>query len=226
MAGGRHEAANDEVSGPGGNAKRLLIIAVLGVLVAVAGAVLAVHALTGNSASVPAGSTAIPPNVGTAAPTPAGTPTAAPLAASAPAVIQIPALGVSSPVARLGLNSDGSMQEPPLGKRDGAGWYDRSVAPGQRGTSIILGNFSPADSVFFTVTHLHPGDLISVLLADGTAALFAVDGIQKVAAPFPGEAIYINTSYPSLHVLTPDGRLDAATGQYPGCIVVYAHLVS
>ena len=41
---------------------------------------------------------------------------------------------------RLGRNSDGTVQVPPLGDHNLAGWYDGSVLPGQDGSSAILGH--------------------------------------------------------------------------------------
>jgi hypothetical protein len=53
---------------------------------------------------------------------------------------------------RLGVAASGAIQVPPLGNHDLAGWYDRSVTPGQRGSSVILGHVdSPTGtSVFFS----------------------------------------------------------------------------
>ena len=178
----------------------------MGVVIAslvAAGAFLIVYALLGSSGSLPAGPLVIPPNVGTAAPAPATAPTAAPLPASDPMRIEIPALDVSAPVMRLCLAPDGS-----------AGWYTRSVTPGQQGTSMILGHVDSytGESVFFNIKNLRPGDQIKVVRADGTTATFTVDGVQKVEkSTFPGAAIYANTSYPSLRLITCGGPFDSGT---------------
>ncbi len=200
---------------------------VIASLVAAAGAFLIVHALLGSSGSLPAGALVIPPNVGTAAPAPATAPTAAPLPASDPMRIEIPVLDVSAPVMRLGLGSGGSVQVPPLSNHNLAGWYTRSVTPGQQGTSVILGHVDSytGESVFFNIKNLRPGDQIKVVRADGTTATFTVDGVQKVEkSTFPGAAIYANTSYPSLRLITCGGPFDSGSGQYLDNIVVYAHL--
>jgi sortase (surface protein transpeptidase) len=207
------------------------LLAAVGALVAVAGAVLIVRAVFGGpgGGALPAAALVIPSNVGTALPTPSVVPTAAPLAASAPLRIEIPALGVSAPVMRLGLNSDGSVQVPPLADHNLAGWYDGSVTPGQRGSAIILGHVDSytGSSVFFYLKNLRPGNEIKIVRADGNTAIFTVDGVQKVVkATFPTHTIYGNVSYPGLRLITCGGPFDAAMGQYLDNIVVYAHLVS
>ena len=72
-----------------------------------------------------------------------------------------------------------------------------------------------------------PALQIKVVRADGSTAVFAVDGVQKVVkATFPTSAIYGNVSYPSLRLITCGGPFDSASGQYLDNIVVYSHLIS
>jgi len=128
---------------------------------------------------------------------------------------------------RLGLNGDGTVQVPPLGDHNLAGWYDGSVAPGQDGSSVILGHVDnyAGPSVFFSIKELRPGDQIDIVRADGTVAAFAVDGVQRVAkALFSAPDVYGNVPYASLRLVTCGGPFDAARGQYADNIVVYAHL--
>ena len=214
---------------PAGRSRRWLIVALAGSLIAAAGAFLITHAMLARSPGLPAGALVIPANVGTAMPVPAAPPTAAPLAAARPTRIEIPTLGVSAPMTTLGLTDGGSVQVPPLDNHNLAGWYKGSVTPGQRGTAVILGHVDSytGESVFFNIKTLRPGDQIKVVRADGSIAVFAVDGVQKVVkATFPAEAIYANTSYPSLRLITCGGPFDKARGQYLDNIVVYSHLIS
>jgi sortase (surface protein transpeptidase) len=150
------------------------------------------------------------------------------MAASTPIRIEIPAIDVDAPVMRLGLSSDGSIQVPPLSNHNLAGWYDGSVTPGQTGSSIIIGHVDNATgpSVFFYIKTLRRGDTVKVERADGSTAVFVVDGVQKAAkTAFPTEAVYRNVSYPGLRLVTCGGPFDSATGQYLDNIIVYAHLV-
>jgi LPXTG-site transpeptidase (sortase) family protein len=180
------------------------------------------HQMTGAATQIPA-------SVGTSAPRLTSTATARPLAPSEPVRIEIPVLDVNAPVMQLGQNPNGSVQVPPLDNHNLAGWYDRTVMPGQDGTSVILGHVDNVTgvSVFFYIKTLRPGDIVKVVRADGTTAAFSVDGTQKVAkATFPSGAIYGNTRYPELRLITCGGPFDSATGQYLDNIIVYSHLIS
>jgi sortase (surface protein transpeptidase) len=209
------------------SARSWTAIVVLAALV-VAGVFLVVRGLTMGSAGPPASASQIPAGISTAQPTPSGRPIAAAMAASTPIRIEIPSIGVDAPVMQLGLNADGSIQVPPLSNHNLTGWFDGSVTPGQTGSSIILGHVDNVTgvSVFFYLKTLRPGEVVKVLRADGSTAIFAVDGVQRaVKTDFPTEAVYRNVSYPSLRLITCGGPFDPATGQYLDNIIVYAHLI-
>ncbi|MGH3259706.1 MAG: class F sortase [Streptosporangiaceae bacterium] len=175
-----------------------------------------------------AGATLTPASVTTAVPAQRHDPRVRALARSAPVRIRIPAIEVSAPVMRLGQNADGTVQVPPLGDHNLAGWYDRGPAPGQRGAAVILGHVDSLTgiSVFFYLKDLHAGDRIYVTLADAKAAAFAVDGVQKVAkTAFPTALVYGKASYPELRLITCGGPFDKASGHYLDNIIVYAHLI-
>jgi hypothetical protein len=204
----------------------------LGAVLCAAGSFVLVWGLSGWSDSMvrqpPPAAQAIPVDVGTEVPAPVAVQTALPLAASVPVRIEIARLGVDAPVMRLGRSADGTVQVPPLDDHNLAGWYTGSVMPGQDGSSVILGHVDSyaGASVFFTIKDLQPGDLVDVVRADGSTAVFAVDGVQKVAkVTFPAGTVYGNTAYPSLRLVTCGGPFNAATGEYQDNIVVYAHLV-
>ena len=63
---------------------------------------------------------------------------AAPLAKSPPTRVQIPAIGVDSPLMELGLQADGTMQVPPA--ESPAGWYSGAPTPGELGPAILAGH--------------------------------------------------------------------------------------
>ena len=151
------------------------------------------------------------------------------LARSVPVNIRIPVINVSAPVERVGKNANGTVQVPPLEKHNLTGWYDYGPAPGQVGSSVILGHVDSYTgiSVFYHLKDLRPGNKIYVTLADGTVATFAVDGVQKVAkTDFPTASVYdAHLDYPSLRLITCGGYFDQATGYYLDNVIVYAHLV-
>jgi sortase (surface protein transpeptidase) len=221
-----HWSTRTYYEGGRGRRRRAPMI-VLGAGLAAGGALVAIHAVAGGD-SLTGAALEIPPAVGTAAPLPVTAPTAAPLARSAPVRIEIPALHVSAPVMRLGVAANGAVQVPPLENHDLTGWYDRSVTPGQRGSSVILGHVDSFTgvSVFFAIKTLHPGNRIDVVRANGSTAVFTVDGVQKlVKSAFPTSEVYGNVSFPSLRLVTCGGPFDTSTRQYLDNIVVYAHLV-
>jgi LPXTG-site transpeptidase (sortase) family protein len=181
------------------------------------------------SATVPSGVSATAPSgVSTAAPhqaRPAGIRT---LAWSVPVRVIIPAISVNAPVTEVGLNQDRTVQTPPLNDHNLAGWYKYSVTPGQTGSSVVVGHVDSytGPSVFFRLKELHKGDTVQVKRADGHLVIFTVDGVQVASkTAFPTEAVYRNTGYPSLRLVTCGGPFDYSTGHYLDNIVVYAHLL-
>jgi sortase (surface protein transpeptidase) len=202
-----------------------VIVAVGVVLLAIGGFVVA-RAMAGGDALPPASAQEIPSTVSTAFPVnPAGA--APPLSPSTPVTIEIPAIGVRAPIMLLGLNSDGTVEVPPLANHNLAGWYDGSVTPGQEGSSVVLGHVDnyAGPSVFYDIKDLVAGDEIEVVRANGSVATFTVDGVQAVPKTlFPTAAVYGNVPYPALRLVTCGGSFDPASGHYADNIVVYAHL--
>jgi sortase (surface protein transpeptidase) len=196
--------------------------------VAIGGAVALTIALTSGSGQLTGAATQIPSNVKSTMPMLASRPTAAGLSRSIPESIQIPAIHVDAPMTQLGRSPSGVIQVPPLDNHNLAGWFDKSVTPGQTGTSIILGHVDTfqGPSVFFNIKLLKPGDLIEVKRVNGSTAKFMVDGVQVVSkATFPSSVIYGNSWYPGLRLITCGGPFDTNTRQYLDNIVVYSHLI-
>lgn len=204
------------------------VILVVGLVMVAVGGFIVAHALSTGSQLPPAAAQNIPAAVGTKVPFPPNKAAiGAPLSASTPMTIEIPAIKVDAPVSRLDLNSNGTVQVPPLDNHNLAGWYDRSVTPGAEGTSVILGHVDDyaGPSVFFNIKNLHAGDIVDVVRADGKTAEFVVDGVQKATKiNFPSNDVYGNVPYPALRLVTCGGPFDAKTGEYLDSIVVYAHL--
>jgi sortase (surface protein transpeptidase) len=200
----------------------------VGIILLAVGAFVVMHALAGGDKLPPAAAQQIPSTVSTAVPFPPNPSTVAPpLAGSTPVEIEIPKLGVKAPIVRLGLNSDGTIQVPPLNDHNLAGWYGGTVTPGQTGSSVIIGHVDSyaGPSVFFSIKNLVKGDEVDVVRADGTTAAFSVDGVQKAEKTlFPTSEVYGNVPYPALRLVTCGGPFDAARGSYLDNIVVYAHL--
>ena len=185
-----------------------------------------------------AGQTATGPAASGSAPTtPSPTPSAAAsstaphaLAASVPVRLQIPSIGVDTPVMRLGLAADGSVQVPPIEANAPAGWYQDSPTPGQVGPSVILAHVTVGqfgNGVFLHLSRLRPGDRVVARLQDGASAAFTVYRVQTVAkAEFPSGAVYGNVNRPELRLITCGGPKDSTGHGYLDNVVVYAALTT
>ncbi|MCX4765333.1 class F sortase [Streptomyces sp. NBC_01275] len=149
-----------------------------------------------------------------------------PLARSVPVGLRIPAIGVDTPVMRLGLAGDGSVQVPPITAHDQAGWYEHSPTPGQTGPSVILAHVTVGaygDGVFRHLDRLRRGDRIAARLENGTTAEFTVTEVRTVAKDaFPTKAVYGNVDRPELRLITCGGP---RTGDgYRDNVIVFAAL--
>lgn len=163
----------------------------------------------------------------TASPPASPTATAAPPATPLPVRLTIPAIGVSTPLVRLGLQDDGTVEVPsePLH----AGWYDLGPAPGAVGSAVVLGHVDSEDgpAVFARLAELVRGDIVRVARADGSVASFAVASVRTYAnADFPGQRVYGAARGRQLNLVTCGGAYDADRGGYQSNVVVNARLMA
>ena len=145
---------------------------------------------------------------------------------SPPDRVRIPAIDVDAPLTGLGLTGTGSLDVPPAGRKNLAGWYEAGTTPGETGTAIVAGHVDNADgpAVFYSLGALDKGSTIEVDRRDGTVAVFAVDAVEVYdAREFPDAKVYGAASRPELRVITCGGGYSRTTG-YRGNVVVYAHL--
>ncbi|BFO17942.1 hypothetical protein SHKM778_43300 [Streptomyces sp. KM77-8] len=137
------------------------------------------------------------------------------LGRSVPVGLEIPAIGVDTPVIRLGLAPDRTVEVPPITADDRAGWYRHSPTPGALGPSVILGHVTVGahgDGVFRHLARLRQGDTITARLENGTAAVFAVEEVRTVAkADFPTDAVYGAVDRPELRLITCGGPAAATS---------------
>lgn len=148
------------------------------------------------------------------------------IARSLPVRLQIPDIGVDTPIISLGLAADGTVQVPPIEAHSPAGWYQGSPTPGQTGPSVILGHVTVGqygDGVFLKLAQLHPGARVQVRLQDGATADFTVNTVRTVAKDqFPTQQVYGNVNRPELRLITCGGQ--RTSDGYLDNVVVFASL--
>ncbi|MCL4508804.1 MAG: class F sortase [Chloroflexi bacterium] len=136
--------------------------------------------------------------------------------------LQIPAIGVTAPVELVGLTADGAMDVPK--KWEDVGWYEYGPVPGQAGNAAIAGHLdsTTAPAVFWRLSSLKAGDLITVTLSNGQQVSFKVT--REVSYPYdnaPIDKIFGPAPTPNLNLITCGGKWDPYTKNYSNRIVVY-----
>ncbi|WP_246236444.1 class F sortase [Actinomadura chibensis] len=169
-----------------------------------------------------------------AAPTPGRRPPAPPptsseaLPPSVPVRLDVPRIGVRTPLMKLAQNADRTVETPPLSRAGDAGWYRLGAAPGSRGAAVIIGHVdtSRGPAVFYRLGELRPGDQATVLRSDGRTAVFEFDSIERVDKDrFPTGRVYGDPGYAAIRLITCGGRFDRGTGHYTDNVIAYGHLV-
>ncbi|WP_328903830.1 class F sortase [Streptomyces sp. NBC_00441] len=158
---------------------------------------------------------------------PAAGPVVKPLPYAPVARVAIPDIQVDAPVIDVNLDPDGWIETPPPEDPNLAGWYQNGVAPGQAGTSVIVGHVDnkAGPAVFYGLGSLKKGDHIEIDRSDDRVAVFEVYGVEVFAKnDFPGARVYGDTGRPELRVITCGGGYTKANG-YDGNVVVFARLV-
>jgi sortase (surface protein transpeptidase) len=156
--------------------------------------------------------------------------TPAALGRSVPRTLDVPSIGVHTKLISLGLESDGTVEVPPLRGDAPAGWYKNLSTPGEAGPAVLLGHVDSArdgPAVFYRLRELRRGAKISVQRADGSTAHFAVRSVVSYPKDeFPTEAVYGPQPDAQLRLVTCGGSFDTLRRRYRDNIVVYATLTS
>ena len=208
----------------------LAVVAAVAIVVAVTGQQSApTPAASDDSTQSAAPSSSAPSSSAPAPPAPESSDAAPAEEVAQPVSMSIPTIDVTSDLLRLGLNDDGTVEVPPLGPDDQAGWYERGPAPGATGPAILLGHVDSAEhgpGIFFDLGALQAGDEITVDREDGSVAVFAVDRVEThPKAEFPTLRVYGNTDDAQLRLITCGGDFDSAARSYEDNIIAFATLV-
>ena len=146
-------------------------------------------------------------------------------ATPAPVRIDIPRIGVTSSLDRLGRAADKTVEVPT--RWEVAGWYAAGTRPGDPGSAVILGHVDSkrGPAVFFRLRELRKGDEIAVGRADGSTIRFAVERVaQYDKQRFPTDEVYYPTLTPALRLVTCGGEFDPAAGSYRDNVIAFASL--
>jgi sortase (surface protein transpeptidase) len=146
-------------------------------------------------------------------------------AAPAPVRLTIPSIGVDTPLLRLDMDRDGTIQVP--SDFNTPGWYGRGPAPGAEGAAVILGHLdsNTGPAVFWRLSSLSPGDPVRIRRADGSEVRFTIQRTQSYSVDsFPSFEVYGATSRPELRLITCAGTYSRSRGQYLSNVVAFAAL--
>ncbi|MFI5670280.1 class F sortase [Streptomyces sp. NPDC051704] len=179
--------------------------------------------------------TGVPPSAssalagGSALPVP-GLPAAhAPLAASVPARVDVPSMGIRAPVVSRGLDAQGAIEPPPYESPGTVGWWGGGAKPGEAGAALLVGHVDTASkpAVFYGLSSAKPGDRVRVVRMDGSVAEFTIEDVRVYErARFDADRAYGPRirGRAELRLVTCGGTYDKAAGEYTANVVVSAYL--
>ncbi|MFB7056437.1 class F sortase [Streptomyces vinaceus] len=149
---------------------------------------------------------------------------------SVPDRIAIPSIGVDATLRKVGLQSNGEMEEPSFAAPMDAAWYEKGPTPGEAGAAAIVGHLdtpTTKEAVFYRLAELKKGAEIDVERQDHKTAAFTVDDVETFKKDsFPTQQVYGDTGNKAeLRVITCGGNL-TADRHWDSNVVVFAHLTA
>ncbi|MEV0170451.1 class F sortase [Streptomyces sp. NPDC050803] len=151
----------------------------------------------------------------------------APLPYAVPDRVRIPSIQVDAPMMPVGLDAAGWVDAPPPEDPNLAGWFTGAVAPGEKGTAVVVGHVDnkQGPAVFYGLGALKKGNRVEVARKDGKTAVFEIYGIEVFEKNnFPGDRVYGSKGSAELRVITCGGGFSKQNG-YDGNVVAFARLV-
>ncbi|MER5673796.1 class F sortase [Pseudonocardia alni] len=141
-----------------------------------------------------------------------------------PAVLELPARGLSAPVDAVGTAPDGGMVVPEQVRT--VGWWAPGVLPGgAAGSAVIAGHVdSRTQGIGFlsVLPQLVAGEPVVVRGADGRTAAYRVVARREYGKHDLPREVFRRDGDPQLVLVTCGGVFDPAAGSYESNIVVYA----
>lgn len=147
--------------------------------------------------------------------------------ATQPRQIEIPAIGVSGCIQRVGIDQNGAIAVP--NNIHLAGWYTKSAVPGGEGVSLIdghvLGRYN--DAIFANLNSVQPGDTIRIQMGDLEWREFAVlsRDIYTIEQTASEQLRQVEDAEHQLTLITCGGNWLPAEQTYDQRIVVRSKLI-
>ncbi len=144
--------------------------------------------------------------------------------ADQPRLIELPTIGVSGFIQRVGLDQDNAVATP--NNIHMAGWYTNSAKPGGDGVSLIDGHvhgwYEPG--IFENLHLLKPGDPIAVEYGDGQRRKFSVIRVSSYSVDDAAKHMLdlLPSAKQELVLITCGGTFDKTSSLYNQRILVYA----
>ena len=148
------------------------------------------------------------------------------LPASVPSKIDIPRIGVSAAIQKVGLLDDGTIETPAI-LSNLVGWYQYGPTPGELGPSVLVGHVDSykGPSVFWNLSKLHIEDTVNITRSDGITVQFIVSRIAQYGQDnFLTHEVYGDIDHAGLRIITCGGTYNHLTGRYSQNTVIYADL--
>jgi Sortase domain len=149
---------------------------------------------------------------------------AVPLHRPAPVHVRIAAIDVDARVVPVGVDPVTGTVGVPRSVHD-VGWYRFGPAPGQPGSTVLVGHVDSATQGLGTLFHLRdvrPGDIVTIRLSDGTSETFSVVGMRMYPKRALPESVFERSGRSVLTLITCGGAFDHETRHYADNVVVFA----
>ena len=150
------------------------------------------------------------------------------VAPSDPHVLKMPSIGVDSCIQKVSTDQNGDIAAP--SNVHLAGWYVKSVTPGEKGISLIDGHVSGrySEAIFKRLKDLSPGTQVSVQRGDGQVVYFEVVDVTSYPAEKVMDALFnpLEGVDSQLTLITCGGKFDRQSQTYADRVVVRAKLIS
>ncbi|MGI5285595.1 class F sortase [Nonomuraea polychroma] len=140
-----------------------------------------------------------------------------------PVRLRIPAIGVSTKVILLRLDTKGRLVAPK--QFDRVGWNKAGPEPGEQGVAVIAGHVDSATgpAVFYRLRQLRKGDRVHVDRADGTTVTFVVNRLARYPKNrIPDKEVYSSGKGTQLRLITCGGTFDRERRSYRDNVIVFA----